>query len=246
MSKRILIFGATSAMAQAIARRFAAQGHTLHLVARRAEPLPILTQDLLARGAHRVTTSIYDLDNITAMDQLVTQVFEALGGADIVILAQGSLPDQVQCESNNTLTQQSIHNNFVAPACLLNALAKVMIQQSHGILVAIGSVAGDRGRQSNYVYGSAKAGLDRFLQGLRNRLAARGIHVLTVKPGFVDTPMTTSFRKGFLWATPDQVAQDIERAIERRHNVCYTPWFWRLIMALIRHIPESIFKRLKL
>jgi short-subunit dehydrogenase len=121
-----------------------------------------------------------------------------------------------------------------------------MATQGHGAIAVIGSVAGDRGRASNYVYGTAKAGLAAFTQGLRQRLSKSNVQVLLIKPGFVDTPMTQEFKKGFLWASPDQVAKDICRAVEKRKNVLYTPWFWALIMLIIQHIPESIFKRLKL
>jgi decaprenylphospho-beta-D-erythro-pentofuranosid-2-ulose 2-reductase len=121
-----------------------------------------------------------------------------------------------------------------------------MKQNETGTIAVISSVAGDRGRKSNYVYGSAKGGLTIFLQGLRNALSGSGVHVLTIKPGFVDTPMTNDFTKGLLWAKPEKVAKDIKRAIDKKKNIIYTPWFWRWIMLIIRLIPESVFKKMNL
>jgi len=129
---------------------------------------------------------------------------------------------------------------------LLTLLANRFEAQRHGTLAVIGSVAGDRGRQSNYVYGTAKGALAIFLQGLRNRLHPAGVRVLTVKPGFVDTPMTASFKKGPLWAAPEAVAAAIVAAVERGRDVIYTPWFWWGIMTLIKLVPERVFKKLKL
>ena len=139
-----------------------------------------------------------------------------------------------------------MQTNALSVISLLTLLANHFEQQRHGCIAVISSVAGDRGRQSNYVYGTAKGALSIFLQGLRNRLHKSGVQVLTVKPGFVDTPMTASLPKGPLWATPEKVAEDIDKAIENKRNVLYTPSFWFLIMAIIKSVPESIFKRLSL
>ena len=136
--------------------------------------------------------------------------------------------------------------NALSAMAVAEAAATCLAQQGHGTLAVISSVAGDRGRASNYVYGAAKGALTRYLQGLRNRLAAAGVHVLTIKPGFVDTPMTAHLPKGALWATPERVADDIVRAIERRREVLYTPWFWRWVMAVLCAIPEGLFKRTRL
>ncbi|MDQ3267568.1 MAG: SDR family NAD(P)-dependent oxidoreductase, partial [Pseudomonadota bacterium] len=136
--------------------------------------------------------------------------------------------------------------NFLSVVSLLTLLANRFEEQGHGCLAVISSVAGDRGRQSNYFYGSAKGGLSVFLQGLRNRLASRGVQVLTIKPGFVDTPMTTGFKKGALWVGPNVIAAGIHRAIRRHSNEVYLPWFWWGIMTIIKAIPERIFKHLKL
>jgi decaprenylphospho-beta-D-erythro-pentofuranosid-2-ulose 2-reductase len=141
---------------------------------------------------------------------------------------------------------KEFNTNGTSTIALMTVAANRFEAQRHGALAVISSVAGDRGRQSNYLYGSAKAAVSAFASGLRQRLAKVGVAVVTIKPGFVDTPMTKDFPKGPLWAKPEAVARGIMRAIDRRRNVVYLPWFWCLIMLIIRHIPESVFKRIKL
>ena len=142
--------------------------------------------------------------------------------------------------------QDEINLNYLSVVSVLTGFSQVMVQQAAGTIAVISSVAGDRGRKSNYVYGSAKSGLSIFLQGLRNSLADKGVNVLTIKPGFVDTPMTTEFKKGLLWVKPDKIARDIVKAINRKKDIIYTPWFWRWIMLIIKLIPEKIFKKMNL
>ena len=244
--ERVAIFGATSAIAQATARLLSRRGARLHLVARDAGKLEAVRADLAARGAAAVSTALADLDDHLALAALVDGAIEALGGLDAALVAQGTLPDQAEAASDPEIARKALHTNFVAPALLIGVLAERFEAKGAGTLVAISSVAGDRGRASNYVYGSAKAALSTYLAGLRNRLHAKGVRVVTIKPGFVDTPMTAHFPKGALWATPAQVAEGIVRAMERGTAVAYVPWFWRPIMLVIRLIPEAIFVRLKL
>ena len=165
---------------------------------------------------------------------------------DVALLAYGSLSDQAACEKDATKTVESIHVNFVSAVSWLTLLSNRFERQGRGTIAAISSVAGDRGRQSNYIYGAGKGGLTIFLQGLRNRLCRSGVHVLTIKPGFVDTPMTSHMKKTFLFASPEKVGRQIYQAIERKKNVLYTPGFWRWIMWVVCHVPEKIFKRLSL
>jgi hypothetical protein len=169
-----------------------------------------------------------------------------LGGLDTVLIAYGTLSDQKACEGSATLTVQELTNNGTSVAALLTHIATRLEQRRAGAIAVISSVAGDRGRQSNYVYGSAKALVTTFLSGLRQRLYKSNVAVITVKPGFVDTPMTAAFPKGPLWAKPQQVAAGIVRAIDRSSTVVYLPGFWRLIMLVIRAIPEGVFRRLSL
>ncbi len=244
--ERVAIFGATSAIAQATARLLAKRGARLHLVARDAAKLEAVRADLAVRGAGAVTTALADLDDPSRHAALVDAAIEALGGLDAALIAQGILPDQAEAARDPESARRSLHTNFVAPALLIGVLAERLEARGAGTLVAISSVAGDRGRASNYIYGSAKAALSTYLDGLRGRLHARGVRVVTIKPGFVDTPMTAHFRKGALWASPARVAEGIVRAMERGTAVAYVPWFWRPIMLVIRLIPEAIFVRLKL
>jgi short-subunit dehydrogenase len=170
------------------------------------------------------------------------------GTIDGVLLCFGVLSDQQQCEQDCQMLRTTFDVNLTAAASILHCFAERMEQQRTGWIAAISSVAGDRGRQSNYVYGAAKAGLTAFLQGLRNRLQASGVHVLTIKPGFVATAMTHGLVNpdSRMVASPAKVAADIDRAIRRQRNVVYTPRFWRWIMIIIRSIPEFVFKRMKL
>ena len=164
-----------------------------------------------------------------------------------MLIAHGTLSDQADCEKSVDALRSEFDINALSTMALLTTLANTFEARKSGTLAVISSVAGDRGRQSNYVYGSAKAAVSTFLSGLRQRLAKSNVDVLTIKPGFVDTPMTANIaNKGALWAKPDQIAAGIVRAIDKRRSVVYVPWFWRGIMLIIRHIPESIFKKLKL
>jgi short-subunit dehydrogenase len=171
---------------------------------------------------------------------------QSLSGLDVVLIAYGTLSDQKACESSVELTLQELSTNAISVAAILTRVATRFEQRKSGTIAVISSVAGDRGRQSNYVYGSAKALVTAFTSGLRQRLYKSGVGVVTIKPGFVDTPMTAAFPKGPLWASPRKVAAGIVRAIDRSDSVRYLPGFWRLIMLIIRSIPETVFRRLKL
>lgn len=245
--RNILILGATSAIAEATARRFAVGGARFYLVGRNAEKLAAIARDLEIRSGRPVQSESLDLDLLDQHPALLDRAAQALGGIDIALLAHGTLPDQVACQQSVAMTLAAIHTNALGVISLATLLANAFEARGQGVLVAIGSVAGDRGRQSNYVYGAAKGMVGLFLQGLRNRLSGKGIQIITVKPGFVDTPMTAAFeKKGLLWAQPDRIAKGIVAAVEHRRDVVYLPWFWRWIMAVIRHIPEGVFKRMKL
>ena len=245
--RNILIIGATSAIAEATARRFAATGARFYLVGRHAERLAAIVRDLEIRSGQSVASERLDLDQLDEHPALLERAEQALGGIDVVLIAHGTLPDQHACQQSVTATLAAIHTNALSVISLATLLADRFEQRGRGVLIAMSSVAGDRGRQSNYVYGAAKGMVSLFLQGLRNRLSGRGVQVITIKPGFVDTPMTAAFeKKGLLWAQPDQIAQGIVAAVERGRDEVYLPWFWRWIMLVIRHIPERLFKRLKL
>jgi decaprenylphospho-beta-D-erythro-pentofuranosid-2-ulose 2-reductase len=243
---KVLIVGAGSAIAEAVARIYAERGAALYLVARKADVLATIAADLKVRGAAVVGTETMDAGDIAAHQGMLSRASDALGGLDIALIAYGTLSDQKACEQSAELTVAELHTNAISTAALLTLIAAQFEARKAGAIAVISSVAGDRGRQSNYVYGSAKALVTAFLSGLRQRLRPSGVAVITVKPGFVDTPMTAAFRKGLLWAKPAQVAAGIVRAIDRSANVVYLPRFWGLIMLVIRSIPERVFVRLKL
>jgi decaprenylphospho-beta-D-erythro-pentofuranosid-2-ulose 2-reductase len=245
--KRIAIFGATSAIAQALSRRYAGDGAQFVLLGRNAARLEAVAADLRVRGALRVDIEVVDLDDVDAHEAAVARCVATLAGLDLCVVAYGSLSDQAASIANPWKTSAELHVNFVSAAALLTQIANILEAQGSGAIVVLGSVAGDRGRRTNYVYGSAKAGLNAFTEGLRHRLRGRGVDVLLVKPGFVDTPMTAGIEKqGPLWATPERVARDIQRALEKGAPVVYTPWFWRPIMLVIRALPDAIFQRLSI
>jgi len=243
---RIVIIGATSAIAEATARCYAARGARIFLVARQAQRLNDIAQDLRVRGAADVNSATLDVNQHAAHADVLEKAWSWLGEVDAILIAHGTLPDQIACEQSVDVALAEFNTNATSTLALMTLAAAKLEAQRHGALAVISSVAGDRGRQSNYLYGSAKAAVSTFASGLRQKLAKVGVAVVTIKPGFVDTPMTKDFRKGPLWAKPEAVARGIMHAIDRRRSVTYLPWFWSMIMLIIRHIPESIFKRLKL
>lgn len=248
MSK-IVIFGATSAIAAACARLWIARGDDLFLVGRDADKLEVLRADLDVRRSptQRLAAARADLTDRSAHVALFDEAERALGGLDVVLVAHGSLPNQKACEASVEETMREIEVNALSVIALLTLAANRFEPAGRGVIAAISSVAGDRGRQSNYVYGAAKGMVSLFMEGLRNRLTKSGVGVVTIKPGFVDTPMTAHIPgKGGLWAKPEQVAAGIVQAIDRRSDVAYLPAVWRPIMFGIRHVPERIFKKMSL
>ena len=243
---KILIIGATSAIAEAVARRFGQRGDFLFLVARNPERLQGVVDDLKLRGCPHVAGWSMDANDFGAHAGMLERAEAELGGLDTVLIAHGTLPDQAACAASVELTLDEIRTNALSVIGLATLAANRFERQGKGTLAVISSVAGDRGRQSTYVYGSAKAMVSTFCSGLRQRLARSGVAVVTIKPGFVDTPMTRDFQKGLLWVSADTVAKGIVKAIDRKKTVVFLPGFWRGIMWVIRSIPESLFKRLSL
>jgi short-subunit dehydrogenase len=244
--KSLVVFGATSAIAQAVASIHAKDGYTLALVGRNEDKLKHIQAHPETLGAARVSIHVQDLNDFHRHDALINSISEAVGAFDRVLVAQGTLPDQKDLQKSFHHTERCIQDNALNTISLLTPIANRMEQQKSGKIAIISSVAGDRGRQSNYIYGACKAMITTFAAGLRNRLAPSNVHVITIKPGFVDTPMTAAIPKGALWAQPEDVAKDILSAFEKNKNIVYTPWFWRYIMLIICHVPEFIFKKLKL
>lgn len=239
--------GATSAIAEAVAREFAQRGDLLFLVGRRGDALAAIADDLKLRGATHAHVQVQDANDLAAHAGLLDAAHTAMGGLDTALIAHGTLSDQAACQSSVETLLAEFHTNALSQMALCTHLANRFEAQGFGTIAVISSVAGDRGRQSNYAYGAAKAAITAFTSGLRQRLHRSGVTVITIKPGFVDTPMTADFtRKGPLWASPARVATSIVRGIDRKAPVIYAPWFWWAIMQIIKNIPERIFSKLAL
>lgn len=244
--KKILIIGATSAIAEHCARIWATEGDELYLVARNEERVQIIANDLQVRGAADVTTYCTDLNDMDLHSELLESAENAMSGIDIVLLAYGTLSNQKSCQQSVTETLSEINTNALSTISLLTLIANRFEAKKDGTICVISSVAGDRGRASNYVYGSAKAMITAFTSGLRQRLNKSNVAVVTIKPGFVDTPMTSEFKKGVLWAKPNAVAAKIVKAIDKKKAEVYLPKFWSAIMMIIKMVPARFFKKLQL
>lgn len=242
----IVVLGATSGIAQAIATKLAQEGHHLILAGRRMDELESMSSDLRIRNQVDVYPAHFDALAMDTHEAFVSSCLERFPTLDGVVLAYGYMGDQKESETDMDIVKRTIDTNYTSCVSILHRFATYFEQQKGGFICALSSVAGDRGRQSNYMYGSSKGALSLYLQGLRNRLSSAGVTVLTVKPGFVDTKMTYGQEGMFFVAKPEKVANDIYKAIRSRKNVLYTPFFWRWIMLIIRLIPESIFKKMKL
>ncbi|GIK99310.1 MAG: short-chain dehydrogenase [Alphaproteobacteria bacterium] len=243
-----LILGASSSVARAFARLVAADGATLLLAGRDLDDLERSAADLRVRGAARAEVLPFDAADYAAHAAFVERCREAAGPDRRlnVFLAFGAMPDQAEIDAEPALVVDTIAANFTGAASVLHRLAPILEAQQSGRVIALTSVAGDRGRLKNYVYGSAKAGLNAYLQGLRARLYRSGANVTTVKAGFLDTAMTFGLPGLFLVATPEACAAACRRHAAKGRETVYFPFFWLGIMAIIRAIPERIFKRLSI
>ena len=244
--KNILVIGATSAIAENCARIWASRGDALYLVARNEERLASIAADLKVRGAGKTETYALDLNNMHLHAAMLDAAEEVLDGIDTVLIAHGTLSNQKACEQSVEETMEEIRTNALSTISLLTLLANRFEAKKAGTIAVISSVAGDRGRASNYVYGSTKAMVTAFTSGLRQRLHKSNVSVVTIKPGFVDTPMTAEFKKGLLWAKPEAVASKIVKAIDQCKDEVYAPVFWWAVMAVIKLVPSSIFKKINI
>jgi decaprenylphospho-beta-D-erythro-pentofuranosid-2-ulose 2-reductase len=244
--RRVLILGATSAIAQAVARLYAREGARVALVARNRQYLDTVASDLRVRGASAVWTEVADLLDVARHGGLVEQAQKALGGLDVALVAYGILPVQAEALLDRRIAELCWQTNFVSATSLLEAVARHMEEAGQGTLGVLSSVAGDRGRAENYVYGASKAALSAYASGLGQRLATKRVRVVTVKPGPVATPMTAgrSARPGLL-ADVDVVGRRVHRALERGWRVVYAPAYWRLVMGILKLLPTALFERLR-
>jgi short-subunit dehydrogenase len=241
--RRVLVFGASSAIAAEVITLWAARGDRLHLVARDPDKLAVVVDR--CHGAAGVTTTVADLCDLERAPALVAAAVAALGGVDLVLVAHGELGDQQRSEHDFAEADRILRTNFLSVVALLVPIANLLEQQRSGALAVMTSVAGERGRPRNYTYGAAKGALGLYLQGLRSRLYPSGVQVTTLKLGPVDTPMTATHAKNALFATPTRVARDIVRAVDRGAREVFVPWYWIFIMAVVRNAPEPLFQRLR-
>ncbi len=242
--KKLVVFGATSAISQAYINLVAKKFNTIVLVARNGDQLDSIAAHVRVISDATVSTIVSDLADISAHARLVEE--SCAGGVTCALVSYGQLTDQGRSVDDLEYGLAQFNLNGTSTISLSAAIGSVLSSQGGGVLAVVGSVAGDRGRRSNYYYGAAKSAVASFLSGLRSDMQSRGVTVVTIKPGFVDTPMTSEFKKGLLWVSADKVAVDIDRAVENKSSVLYTPWFWRYIMLIIKCIPEFIFKKLPL
>jgi decaprenylphospho-beta-D-erythro-pentofuranosid-2-ulose 2-reductase len=245
--QHILIVGATSAIAEQCARIWVKEASVeLTLVGRDQAKMEGLRADLLVRSPlSRITIQILDFQNPIAIADLAKRAVED-GDLDIVLIAHGDLPSQAACEEDLALVASALSVNGISPSLFAEAFAEQFAIVNHGTIAIIGSVASDRGRRSNYVYGAAKALLAHYAAGLQHRFAGTDVKIVLIKPGPTATPMTAGLQqKGQRFARADRVAEAIVRAIEAGTPVLYTPSLWRPIMFVIRHLPQGIFNKLR-
>jgi decaprenylphospho-beta-D-erythro-pentofuranosid-2-ulose 2-reductase len=240
----VLVLGASSDIAVAIARKFSAAGHSIQLAARNSSRLQPLVSDLSIRYNTNCTLHEFDAEKPEEHAAFFTSLSPR---PDITVCVFGYLGDQKLAQSDWKECERIIRVNYTGAVSILNIVANAYEAAGKGVIAGISSVAGERGRQSNYFYGSAKAGFTAYLSGMRNRLFHSGVHVLSVQPGFVYTKMTENLAlPKLLTATPDQVAATVYGGITGKKNIVYVKWFWRWIMLIIKSIPEVIFKKLKM
>lgn len=247
MSKNVLITGGGSAIAQQAAIIWAGRGYNIFIVDKEEKKAQAVANNLRVKGAKAVWSLMADLTDTAAIKSMLGKVQNIMGGVDILLVAQGYLGEQKLAEHSSDETEKIITTNFTGAVLVMELIAKDMAERKQGVIVAISSVAGDRGRKSNYAYGAAKGALAIWAAGMRHRLTDQGVNVVTIKPGFVKTPMTAAIEhKGMMWAEPVKVARDIVRAVDQKKAVIYTPWFWRWIMLAIVSIPNRLFNKLSI
>ncbi len=243
MNNTWIILGATSSMARAFARAVSDRGDGVLLCGRDMADLKASAVDCAARGAPIAEALAFDARDPKSFQPIIDRALREDGQLHVSVFV-GSMPPQDAVDADPSLIAGVVTDSYTGPATFLQRIAPELEARGGATVVGVGSVAGDRGRIGNYVYGSAKAGFHTYLSGLRNRLTRAGGHVVTVKPGFSDTAMTWGLEGMFLVASPEKIAEDILRAVDKKKDVLYTPFFWRYIMGIIKAIPERVFKKL--
>jgi short-subunit dehydrogenase len=241
----VLILGATSRIAQSIAAEHAKDGDSVLLAARDRDEVKTIASDIQVRHSTRVLIGDFEATDIDSHAGFIADAVEALGSIDTAYVVFGAMGEQAASQQDFSAARTVLDVNFTGAVSISEALASYMEERGEGVIVGISSVAGDRGRQSNYFYGAAKGGYSLYLQGLRGRLARSGVHVMTAKLGFIDTPMTYGMKTRIPIASPEATAKALKKAAAKGKNTLYYPWFWRFVMLLIKAIPERTFKKLK-
>ena len=245
MSQTWIILGATSTIARVFARKVSERNESVILAGRDMDELVRSVADCKSRGAPEAQAVAFDARDIKSFEAVLTMA-RAVSGTVSAAVFVGSMPPQDEIDADPSLIEGTVSDSFTGPAQFLTLLSPLLEERGAGTVVGVGSVAGDRGRLGNYVYGASKAGFHTYLSGLRNRLGRSGVHVVTVKPGTVDTAMTWGMDALPFLAQPEKVADDILRAVDKRKNTLYTPIIWWPVMTVIKSIPEAIFKKLKI
>lgn len=245
-TKNIIILGATSAIAEAYGRAVLDEETSFLLVGRNKDKIEKIKNDYIARGAKSVKDYILDFSKISTFEHFFDFIRSDFSDFNEVLFAYATLPNQEDLFFNSKALQEELSLNVVSPFIMLTNIANFLKQKGEGQIIGISSVAGDRGRKANFIYGSTKSALTTYLAGLRNYLFDYNVRVLTVKPGFVDTPMTDGMEKGALFVKPEVIAEGIVKAVRSGKDQVYLPWFWKYIMLIIKYIPEFIFKRLSI
>ena len=245
MTTTWILLGGTSTIARYFARQAAERGDGIILAGRDMEDMETTASDCRHRGAPVAEAIAFDARSPETFTPILTRA-EQLDGSISVAVFVGSMPAQEEIDADPSLIDGVIRDSFTGPSEFLTSIAPMLEARGSGTVVGVGSVAGERGRIGNYVYGASKAGFHTYLSGLRNRLGRSGVHVVTVKPGTVDTAMTWGMDKLPFLAPPEKVASDILSAVDKKRNVLYTPFIWWPVMTIIRHIPEPIFKKMKI
>ena len=243
---KILIIGATSAIAESCAKIWSSRGDSIFLVAKNKEKLDLLKTNLKNNNSKDIASFLMDVNNLEDHKKMFDEAENQLKEINIVLIAHGTLSDQDECEKNVNKTVEEIKTNAISTIALLTEISNRFIKKKSGTIAVISSVAGDRGRSSNYVYGSAKAMVSTFASGLRQRLNKHNVSVVTIKPAFIDTPMTKNNKKNLLWTQPSSIAPRIVKSIDSKKSEVYLPSFWRFIMLIIKLIPNFVFKKINL
>ncbi len=244
--RKVLVIGGASAIAHEVEKLFANEGAALYLCDLKMNRLEAVRDDIIAHKKAEILLFEFDALDFDNHSAFFEKVLETAGEIDVVLIAHGTLPNQSDVQEDNLKAIREFNINGLSVISLSTLIANYFEKRGKGTLAVISSVAGDRGRASNYLYGSAKGAVSLFLQGLRNRLSSSDVKIITIKPGMVDTPMTANMPKNFLFAKPDAVANGIYDGINNGKDIIYVPKFWRCVMFIIKHIPEFIFKKLKL